>query len=76
MKQFIVKIITIPFIAYFAMMFTAAIMGTTMSHAEFQELTGGRGLTIWYAWLAILSVVAVLHHLYKVRKLADKDHDK
>jgi len=68
MKQLLVKLFVTPFIAYFAMMFTVAIMGSTMGNQALKELTGGSGLTIWIGWLGLFFITTLAHHYFKKAK--------
>ena len=65
MKHLLFKLTIVPFTAYFAMMFTVAIMGGTMGNQALKELTGGSGLTIWLGWLGIFFITTVAHHFFK-----------
>jgi cbb3-type cytochrome oxidase subunit 3 len=65
MKELLIKFISVPFVAYFAMMFTVAIMGSTIGNRALKELTGGSGLTIWLGWMAIFFITIIAHHFLK-----------
>jgi hypothetical protein len=65
MKQLLFKLFFTPFVAYFLMMFTVAIMGSAMGNQALKELTGGSGLTIWLGWLVLFFITTVAHHFLK-----------
>ena len=66
MKQLLFKLFFVPFIAFFAMMFTVAIMGSMYGINELKEILGGTsGLPVWYIWLAIITPVTVIYHFKK-----------
>jgi hypothetical protein len=71
MKKLLVKLFVTPFIAYFAMMFTVAIMGSTMGNQALKELTGGSGLTIWLGWLVFFIIITIIHYFTR-KSVADK----
>lgn len=66
MKQLLFKLFFVPFIAFFAMMFTVAIMGSMYGTNELKEILGGTsGLPVWYIWLVIITPVTVIYHFKK-----------
>jgi len=62
------KLLTIPGAAYFASMFTVALMGTFMERSNFMELTGGTALYIWYVWLGVLAMIIIAQHFLKKKR--------
>jgi hypothetical protein len=68
MKELLIKFLSVPFAAYFSMMLTVALLGSTMGNAELKELTGGSGLAIWLGWMAIFFITIIAHHFLKKEK--------
>lgn len=65
MKYFLIKLFCIPFAAYFAMMLTVAILGSTIGNNELKTLTGGSGLSIWIGWIFVFFISVTAQDLYK-----------
>jgi hypothetical protein len=68
MKRLLFKLTMVPFTAYFAMMLTVALMGSTIGNQALKELTGGSGLIIWLGWLGLFFITTVAHHFLKKEK--------
>ena len=69
MKQLLVKLSFVPFIAFFTMMITVALMGSFLDINELTKILGGTSaLPVYYIWLAIITPITVLHHFLKSHK--------
>jgi hypothetical protein len=65
MKDLIVKLCAVPFAAYFSMMLTVALLGSTIGNQALNKLIGGTGLYIWMGWMGLFSVVIFAYEIYK-----------
>lgn len=65
MKELLLKLFFVPFAAYFAMMFTMAILGSVYDVNWLKEHFDGSGLVIWQAWIGIISIIITVHHFLK-----------
>ena len=64
----LLKLLIVPFVAYFTMMITVAILGSVIGNQELKELTGGNGLTIWLGWIGIFFITTITHHFFRKDK--------
>ena len=65
MKQLLFKLFFVPFIAFFAMMITVAMLGSIYDTNWLKEHLDGSGLVIWQAWIGIISIIITVHHFLK-----------
>ena len=63
----LIKIFSIPFIAYFATLFSVASLGTKRT----QQVFGDNVIELWLMWIVILLVSFVLHYFIKKRLTKD-----
>ena len=64
-----VKLLIIPFAAFFAMMFTVAIIGSIYGSSGLKEILGGTSaMPVWYVWLCVLSTTTIFRHFMRKTK--------
>jgi hypothetical protein len=65
------KLLFTPFVAFFAMLVTMAILSSVMGMAFIRETIGDSGLTIFLIWLPVVAVVTIMLH-FRLNKSSKK----
>jgi hypothetical protein len=56
------KLLFTPFVAFFAMLVTLAILSSVMGMSFIRETIGDSGLPIFLIWLPVVAVVTIMLH--------------